>query len=532
MQKVQALALAFAFIFISVAGCLESDDDKEVNRAPIASIMSPLTNQLVIVGEPFRIDGSPSSDPDGDELSFFWTLSGLGNPIDLSTEESDFVTIDSPGVDLILTLVVKDPYGLTDSRIAVLQAELPNRPPVAGILTPTNGGEYSEAKDLIFDATASSDPDGDILVEYKWELGEAGNSKYVIKKGSPNSNSGDGTPLKFSRTLSEGDYSVTLTVYDPDGEENSVTHSFKITNLPPVAIIVADKTSVFAEESIQFSGDESYDPEGDALDYLWDFGDGQTSSLKSPQHSWAEPGNYVVSLTVEDGNGQEGKETKNIEIKALGPTAAFVFKEGGSEIEKVRAGSNVTLDASDSTGRDVEIKEYKWDFGDGTTSSANESSLDYSWTSGGFYNITLTVIDESDQSGEITKILKVIPEDYLEEGQGNEVVDGVEDSVSYEMELEIFVESVDIEFTDISCVGGFGSQLDYSITFLNAEGTSMADGSGSIACGGESQSWSESFSSEEDELALGVYQATIEFTNGGTFVQANWNYRFSIIYEF
>lgn len=524
MQKVQALALAFAFIFVSLTGCLESDDDKQQNRAPIASIMSPANGQTITAGEEFRIDGSLSSDPDDDELSFFWTLSGLGSPIDLSTEESDFVIIDTPGQDLVLTLLVRDPDGLTDSRIAIINVEPANRPPVAKILNPSNGGAYSEGEDVIFDATASSDPDGDILVEYKWELGEAGDPKYVVKKGGAEA-------VKFNRGLNEGDYSVTLTVYDPDGEEDSVTHSFKVTNLPPVAVIVADKTSVFAEESIQFSGDDSYDPEGDALDYLWDFGDGQTSSLKSPQHSWAEAGNYFVSLTVEDGNGQEGIETKNIEIKALGPTAQFVFKDGGSEVEKVRAGSNVTLDASDSTGRDVEIKEYKWDLGDGTSSSANESSFDYSWASGGFYNITLIVIDENDQSGEITKILKVVPEDYLEEGQGNEVVDGVEDSASYDMEVEIFVETFDIEFTDINCVG-FGGQLDYSIALLNADGTSIADGSGSIACGGESQSWSESFSSEEDDLALGDYQATIEFTNGGTFVQANWNYRFSIIYEF
>ena len=67
---------------------------------------------------------------------------------------------------------------------------------------------------------------------------------------------------------------------------------------------------------------------GEKDSVTWDFGDGQTSSLKSPQHSWAEAGNYFVSLTVEDGNGQEGIETKNIEIKALGPTAKFVFKEG------------------------------------------------------------------------------------------------------------------------------------------------------------------------------------------------------------
>ncbi len=524
MQKVQALALVFAFLFISFTGCLESDNDKQQNRAPIAAIMSPANGQTITAGEEFRIDGSPSSDPDDDELSFFWTLSGLGSPIDLSTQESDFVTIDAPGQDLVLTLLVKDPDGLTDSRIAIINVEPANRPPVAKILTPSNGGSYSEGKDVVFDATASSDPDGDILVEYKWELGEAGDPKYVVKKGGAEA-------VKFDRGLNEGDYSVTLTVYDPDGEENSVTHSFKVTNLPPVAVIVTDKTSVFAEESIQFAGDESYDPEGDALDYLWDFGDGQTSSLKSPQHSWAEAGNYVVSLTVEDLNGQEGIETKNIEIKALGPTAKFVFKEGTNEVEKVRAGSNVTLDASESTGRDVEIKEYKWDLGDGTSSSANESSFDYSWSSGGFYNITLIVIDENDQSGEITKILKVVPEDYLEEGQGNEVVDGVEDSASYDMEVEIFVESFDIEFTDINCVG-FGGQLDYSITIVNAEGASIADGSGSIACGGESQGWSESFTTEDNDLALGDYQATIQFTNGGTPVQANWNYRFSILYEF
>ena len=69
MQRVQAIALTFAFVFISLTGCLESDDDKLQNRAPIASIMSPANGQTITAGEEFRIDGSPSSDPDDDELS-------------------------------------------------------------------------------------------------------------------------------------------------------------------------------------------------------------------------------------------------------------------------------------------------------------------------------------------------------------------------------------------------------------------------------------------------------------------------------
>ena len=365
---------------------------------------------------------------------------------------------------------------------------------------------------------ASSDPDNDIL-SYNWDLGEAGGPTYTASKQS-----------KFSLDLEEGDYSVTLTVEDPDGESNSISHSFSVTNLPPVAIIKSDKTSVFTEEIIEFSGDDSYDPEGDALDYLWDFGDNQTSSLKSPQHSWGEAGRYTVTLTVEDGNGQEGTSSKSIEIKSLGPTAEFVFKDGGSEVEKIRAGANITLDASDSSGPDGEIKEYRWDFGDGNSGTTNDSATEYSWPSGGYYNVTLIVVDENDKTGELTEILQVVPEDYVDEGEGNELVDGVEDAVTYDMEVEIFVESIEIEFSDINCVG-FGGQLDYSIVVQDASGESIGEGNGNIACGGEGGTWNQAFSNVE-ELNLGDYQATIEFTNGGTPVQASWNYRFAILYEF
>ena len=518
MQKLQALAIAFTFVVMCFSGCLESDEDKQKNRAPEALILMPRQSYVAEAGKPFQIDGSASSDPDGDELNYMWTLSGLGSPIDLSTKMSDFVTIDTPGNDLVLTLLVQDPGGLTNQDIVVINVEPGNRPPVAKIVTPSNGGAYSEGKEVTFDGMASSDPDNDIL-SYNWDLGEAGGPTYTASKQS-----------KFSLDLEEGDYSVTLTVEDPDGEANSISHSFSVTNLPPVAIIKSDKTSVFTEEIIEFSGDDSYDPEGDALDYLWDFGDNQTSSLKSPQHSWGEAGRYTVTLTVEDGNGQEGTSSKSIEIKSLGPTAEFVFKDGGSEVEKIRAGANITLDASDSSGPDGEIKEYRWDFGDGNSGTTNDSATEYSWPSGGYYNVTLIVVDENDKTGELTEILQVVPEDYVDEGEGNELVDGVEDAVTYDMEVEIFVESIEIEFSDINCVG-FGGQLDYSIIVQDASGESIGEGNGNIACGGEGGTWNQAFSNVE-ELNLGDYQATIEFTNGGTPVQASWNYRFAILYEF
>ena len=71
-------------------------------------------------------------------------------------------------------------------------------------------------------------------------------------------------------------------------------------------------------------------------------------------------GIYDVTLVVKDDTGQEGTTSKKIEVKSKGPTALFVFKdEGGNIVEKIRANSNITLDASESIAADVEIKEYK-----------------------------------------------------------------------------------------------------------------------------------------------------------------------------
>ena len=111
MQKLQAVAIAFAFVFICFSGCLDSEESKEKNRAPEALILMPRQAYIAEAGKPFQIDGSASSDPDGDDLEYMWTLSGLGSPIDLSTKMSDLVTIDTPGNDLVLTLMVQDPKG-------------------------------------------------------------------------------------------------------------------------------------------------------------------------------------------------------------------------------------------------------------------------------------------------------------------------------------------------------------------------------------------------------------------------------------
>ena len=267
MGKFQNIIIAVALVAVCFSGCLGSDDDSENNSAPEALILMPRQAAVIEAGKPFSIDGSASTDPDDDVLQYKWTLSGLGSPIDLSAKMSDTVTIDTPGKDLVLTLLVQDTGGLTGQDIVVITIEPGNRPPVATITTPSNGGAYSEGNEIVFNGLASTDPDNDVLT-YTWDLAETGGPSYTASKQN-----------KFALDLSEGQYTISLTVEDPDGESSTATHSFSVTNLPPISKITSDVNSLFVGENIKLSGEDSYDPEGGALDFLWNFGDNKTSSL-------------------------------------------------------------------------------------------------------------------------------------------------------------------------------------------------------------------------------------------------------------
>lgn len=88
-------------------------------------------------------------------------------------------------------------------------------------------------------------------------------------------------------------------------------------NSPPIAIIRASKTEGNAALSVQFSAEGSRDPEGTALTYLWDFGDGTAKDSRyAPLHSFAARGLYNVTLTVKDGSGLPASTTLPIRVYA------------------------------------------------------------------------------------------------------------------------------------------------------------------------------------------------------------------------
>ncbi len=80
-------------------------------------------------------------------------------------------------------------------------------------------------------------------------------------------------------------------------------------NLPPFAIASADASFGSSPLTVNFKGDLSYDPNGDAITYNWNFGDGNTSTQANPSHTFttgnSQPTSFTVTLTISDGSLSE-----------------------------------------------------------------------------------------------------------------------------------------------------------------------------------------------------------------------------------
>jgi glucose/arabinose dehydrogenase len=85
-------------------------------------------------------------------------------------------------------------------------------------------------------------------------------------------------------------------------------------NTDPTAVAIGTPASGGPPLEVSFDGTGSSDPEGDALQHEWDFGDGATASGPTPSHVYAAPGAYTATLTVRDALGAEDSATVPIEV--------------------------------------------------------------------------------------------------------------------------------------------------------------------------------------------------------------------------
>ena len=131
----------------------------------------------------------------------------------------------------------------------------------------------------------------------------------------------------------EGTYVVTLTVVDGENRIGVSKEEVDIVyrNQAPTASLDATYGGFGQQVKVNsiafFDAGASSDPDGDVLEFEWDFGDGSTSSLLRPNHQYNSIGNYTVTLTVRDPSNESSMAQTWVLVNIRTYTVEFVENE-------------------------------------------------------------------------------------------------------------------------------------------------------------------------------------------------------------
>ncbi|MGQ9733504.1 MAG: PKD domain-containing protein [Candidatus Bipolaricaulia bacterium] len=149
--------------------------------------------------------------------------------------------------------------------------------------------------------------------------------------------------------------------------------------------------------------DRSSDPDGEIVAWIWDFGDGTSSSEQNPQHRYADNGVYLVKLTVQDNEGAEESKEQEIRVRNVDPLPSFTYSP-----ERICAGQKVAFDASGSVDPDGEIVRYEWDLDGDLIFEAEGKLVERAYDRAGTYRVTLRVTDNDGASATVVREVSVL----------------------------------------------------------------------------------------------------------------------------
>jgi PKD repeat protein len=334
-----------------------------MNRLPVPRFETvPLSDCLSFV-----LDASASSDPDGDEISYKWSVEGR----DVGEGRRIVHRFPEPG-RFTVQLSVRDNSGFPADTKRLAQTVRINSAPVAAFDAPTAA---APGEPLQFDGTRSGDVDGRI-VQYLWDFGDGGKAA--------------GGTIRHAYALA-GRYRVVLRVRDDsqspcNSGEKTATISVNSSPIPRIQV----KRTAAVDEELRLDGSGSIDSDGEITRYSWDLGDGGSAEGVSVAHRYRTPGVYRVRLTVSDNAGAKNSAQETVAPVVINapPVAAAKARS------VVAAGEAADFDAAGSFDPDGRIIEYRWDLGDGTEKTG--ARIRHAYSKPGRYEARLAVRDNSD----------------------------------------------------------------------------------------------------------------------------------------
>lgn len=333
-------------------------NDGSLSSAPDAAQIStinspPIANagpdQTAFVGQLVQLDGSGSTDIDGDALTYMWSI--------VSAPEGSTATIQNPDSvkptfrpdihgDYLIQLQVDD--GTATSAPDTMLLSTLNSKPVANA-GPDQTVHVNDT--AVLDGSASSDADQDPLT-FLWSLTTRPSGSVAVLTGA--------TTVKPSFKVDKpGMYVAQLVVNDGTSDSDPDTVAISTINSRPVAVAGGNQT-VHWGATILLDGAGSSDPDGDPLSFTWAIlsqPDGSAAQLSdvhviAPTFIASAVGIYVVQLIVDDGMLMSAPSTLTITSTNQAPVAH-------NDAAVTTAGTPITIDVlandSDPDGDPVHV---------------------------------------------------------------------------------------------------------------------------------------------------------------------------------
>ncbi|MDD5264150.1 MAG: PKD domain-containing protein [Candidatus Bipolaricaulis sp.] len=170
-----------------------------------------------------------------------------------------------------------------------------------------------------------------------------------------------------------------------------------VVNSYPRSVIDAQPTEGVAPLTVALDAHYSRDDDGSIAEYRWELGDPTSvtgSQLGSTcTHTYADPGTYLVKLSVTDNEGATDSQQIAIVVKNAPPVPQATVSD-----PTPYPGDTVTFDASASYDVTGTIASYAWEFGDG--SAGDGVTVTHIYAKGGSYTVTLTTTDDEGASSD------------------------------------------------------------------------------------------------------------------------------------
>jgi C4-type Zn-finger protein len=294
------------------------------NEAPIAKAGA---NQIITLPKnSVTLDGSASTDPDGNIKSYKWTKNSGPDAFTFSNDNASKSEVTGLKVGTyVFTLAVTDDQGKNASAdVTVTVKKAPNKPPVAN--AGGNQNIYLPDNSAMLDGSTSSDTDGDITT-YQWSQ-KSGPSKAKIN--------GDSTAKAQVNDLANGKYVFTLIVSDNEGAKDTAEVTIGVYNTPnasPIANAGRDSVLVIPENSTLLDGSTSHDPDGRIVNYHWEALTGPVQAVLSDPNGplctvtgLTQMGTYDFKLTVTDNRGATSSASVSVYVVPGKDTIKTTFK--------------------------------------------------------------------------------------------------------------------------------------------------------------------------------------------------------------